>query len=92
MKSIEDNVPIIRTFEEIFGLSLKIFIVTATIVIIVGVYVANLIYGDSSLHRLQSLQREKKSLQYEIQTLKEDNAKLHKQYLEWTDAKRLSRI
>lgn len=88
MKFAEDIVPSIRRFEEIFGLSLKIFIVTATIVIVIGIYVANLIYGDSSLHRLQSLQKEKESLKHEIQTFKEDNAKLHKQYLEWTDAKR----
>jgi cell division protein FtsB len=79
---------LIRKFEEIFGLSLKIFIITATIVIVIGVYVANLIYGNSSLQRLQYLQREKASLKYEIESLKQSNAKLHKQYLEWTDAKR----
>jgi len=88
MEFAKDIAPLIRKFEQIFGLSLKIFIVTATIVIIVGVYVANLIYGNSSLQRLQYLQREKASLEYEIETLKKDNAKLHKQYLEWTDAKR----
>ena len=88
MRFSKDVVPMVSRFEEIFGLSLKIFIVTATIVILVGVYVANLIYGNSSLQRLQYLQREKASLVYEINTLKETNAKLHKQYLEWTDAKR----
>ena len=47
---------LIKKFEEIFGLSLKIFIITATIVIFIGVYVANLIYGNSSLQRLQYYQ------------------------------------
>ncbi len=84
----EDIAPLISRFEQIFGLSLKIFIVTATIVILVGVYVANLIYGDSSLQRLQYLQKEKRNLKQEIYSLKQGNAKLHKQYLEWTDAKR----
>jgi cell division protein FtsB len=88
MAFAQDIVPIIRKFEQIFGLSLKIFIVTAIIVVMVGVYVANLIYGDSSLSRLQVLQREKESLKQEIHYLKQENAKLHKQYLEWTDAKR----
>jgi cell division protein FtsB len=88
MAFAQDIVPIIRKFEQIFGLSLKIFIVTAIIVVMVGVYVANLLYGDSSLSRLQVLQREKESLKQEIHYLKQENAKLHKQYLEWTDAKR----
>ena len=79
---------IIRRFEQIFGLSLKIFIVTATIVIMMGIYVANLIYGDNSLYRLQYLQNKRESLKNEIYSLKQENAKLHKQYLEWTDAKR----
>jgi cell division protein FtsB len=88
MKFAKDVTPLIGKFEEIFGLSLKIFIVTATVVVLMGVYVANLIYGNSSLQRLQYLQREKANLQYEIEALKNSNAKLHKQYLEWTDAKR----
>ncbi|NEW60940.1 hypothetical protein GSY74_06550 [Sulfurovum sp. bin170] len=86
MEFAKDIAPIIRKFEQILGLSLKIFLVTATIVILVGIYVANLIYGDNSLHRLEYLQREKESLKQEIHSLKQDNAKLHKQYLEWSDA------
>jgi cell division protein FtsB len=86
MAFIKDLGSPIRRFEQIFGLSLKIFIVTATIVIMMGVYVANLIYGDNSLHRLQYLQKEKQLLKQEISTLKHENAKLHKQYLEWSDA------
>ena len=89
MTFVKNLTSIIRRFEQIFGLSLKIFIVTATIVIMVGVYVANLIYGDNSLYRLQYLQKERDNLKHEIYSLKQENAKLHKQYLEWTDAKSL---
>jgi cell division protein FtsB len=88
MAFIKDLTSIIRRFEQIFGLSLKIFIVTATIVIMMGVYVANLIYGDNSLYRLQYLQQKRENLKEEIYSLKQENAKLHKQYLEWTDARR----
>ncbi len=73
-------------FEELFGLSIKVFIITSTIVIFLGIYIANLVYGDSSLHRLKSLQREKNRIKQEIYQLKIENAKLHKQYLEWRDA------
>jgi len=78
--------PTIKRIEEILGLSIKIFIMTAILVIMVGIYVANLIYGDHSLHVLQHLQKEKAYLKSEISSLKHQNAKLHKQYLEWTDA------
>lgn len=84
----ENILPSIRKIEEIVGLSIKVFISTALVVIFMGIYVANLIYGENSLHVLQNLQKEKKYLKYEISTLKKENAKLHKQYLEWTDAKR----
>jgi len=86
MKFADDIEPFIKNFEELFGLSLKIFLATTTIVILLGIYIANLIYGDNSLHRLQYLQKEKQLLKQEISTLKHENAKLHKQYLEWSDA------
>ena len=86
MGFVKDIEPFITKFEELFGLSLKIFLATTTVVILLGIYIANLIYGDNSLHRLQYLQEEKQLLQREISTLKHENAKLHKQYLEWSDA------
>lgn len=75
-------------FEELFGLSIKVFTITSAIVIFLGIYIANLVYGDSSLHRLKSLQREKNRIKQEIYRLKIENAKLHKHYLEWSDAKK----
>jgi len=74
-------------FEEFLGLSFKIFVSTAIVVIILGVYVANLLFGNHSLKVLQGLKNEETMLQKEISTLKEENAQLHKKYLEWSDAK-----
>lgn len=82
----QDIVPLIKKFEEFLGLSFKVFLFTAIVVIILGVYVANLLFGNNSLKVLQELKDEKNTLQIEIKQLKEENAKLHKQYLEWTDA------
>jgi cell division protein FtsB len=79
---------IFKRFEELFGLSLKIFVITAIFVVLMGVYIANLIYGNHSLHRLEYLQKEKVILKQNISYLKEKNAQLHKQYLEWIDAKK----
>jgi len=91
MKKKAQNIkqpPIDKRFEELFGLSLKIFVITAIFVIMVGVYIANLIYGNNSLHRLEYLQSEKMALKKNIYYLKQENARLHKQYLEWEDAQR----
>lgn len=82
----DDIKPMIKKFEELLGLSFKVFLVTSILVIFLGVYVANLIFGESSLKVLQHLRTEKRILQTEIDTLKKENARLHKEYLEWTDA------
>jgi cell division protein FtsB len=83
----KDIEPIIRKFEALLGLSFKVFIVTAIVVTILGIYIANLLFGNHSLQVLQGLKSEKKHLEIEIESLKKENAKLHKQYLEWVDAK-----
>jgi cell division protein FtsB len=82
-----DIEPMIRKFEELLGLSFKVFILTAIGVTILGIYVANLLFGNHSLRVLQNLQKEKQHLEVKIETLKKENAKLHKEYLEWMDAK-----
>lgn len=87
MVAFQENIePMIRKLEELLGLSFKIFLSTAIVVIVLGVYVANLLFGNHSLKVLQGLKNEKTILQKEIVTLKEDNARLHKKYLEWSDA------
>ena len=81
----EDIEPLIRKFEELLGLSFKVFLLTAILVIILGVYVANLLFGSHSLQVLRNLQKEKITLQHDIDVLKKENAQLHKQVLEWSD-------
>jgi len=87
-KFFNDIVPYIRRLEEIIGLSFKVFILTAIVVTSLGIYVANLLFGNHSLAVLDNLKHEKKTLQVEIEVLKKENSKLHKDYLEWTDAQK----
>ena len=77
----------IKKFDKLFGLSLRVFLLTAIVVTLLGVYIANLVYGDNSIHKLESLRQKKIAIKNEIKRLKEENAKLHKQYLEWSDAR-----
>ena len=51
-----------------------------------GIYIANLLFGNHSLQVLEKLKSEKVTLTQEIEVLKNKNAKLHKEYLEWVDA------
>jgi len=81
----EDIEPRIRKFEELLGLSFKVFLFTAFVVSMLGIYVANLLFGNYSLQVLQNLRKEKQHLKVEIEILKEENAKLHKKFLEWSD-------
>jgi len=88
MITFKENIePHIRKFEELLGLSFKVFLMTAIVVTVLGIYVANLLFGNHSLRILNNLKTEKIILKKEISKLKNENASLHKQYLEWTDAK-----
>lgn len=85
--SFEDDVrPMIDKLERLLGLSLKIFITTALLIIALGIYIANLLFGNHSLKVLEKLKHEKVVLTQEIKVLKRENARLHKEYLEWMDA------
>jgi cell division protein FtsB len=72
----------IQRVEEILGLSLKVIIITAIVIILFGVYLGVLIYGENSLTVLSHLKQEKKSLLEEAQLLKNENQKLQKEYFE----------
>jgi len=80
-----DIAPSIKKIEQILGLSIKVFIATAMVVILCGVYISNLIYGNNSLRIVNKLEKERKFLQEEIGILEKENALLHKRYLEWED-------
>jgi len=82
----DDILPAVKRFEEFLGLSYKVFLFTALLVIILGIYVANLLFGEHSLRVLQNLKREKTIIKYNIDVLKHENAELHKKILEWSDA------
>jgi len=82
----EDIQPYIKRLEEILGLSFKVFLLTSFVVTVIGIYVANLLFGTHSLQVLQNLKEENRVIELQISKLKEENAVLHKKYLEWTDA------
>jgi len=83
----KDIAPKIRRLEELIGLSFKVFLVTAFIVTSLGIYIATLLFGDYSLQLLERLKTKEIYLKRDIETLQSQNAKLHKEYLEWSDAK-----
>jgi len=82
----KDIKPLIDKLEEILGLSFKVFLITSLIVMALGIYIANLLFGNHSLQVLEKLKREEVTLMKEIEVLKNQNAKLHKKHLEWMDA------
>jgi hypothetical protein len=82
----EDIVPMIEKLEELLGLSFKVFLSTALIVMALGIYLANLLFGNHSLAVLEKLRHKEVILHKDIDILKNQNAKLHKEYLEWMDA------
>lgn len=83
----EKILPKIKRLEEILGLSFKVFLITALMVISLGIYVSTLLFGNHSLQVLEKLEIKEQILKRDIKKLKSENAKLHKEYLEWTDAK-----
>jgi len=82
----EDIRPTINKLEKILGLSFKVFLSTALIVMALGIYIANLLFGNHSLQVLEKLKKEELTLSKEIEVLKNQNATLHKKHLEWIDA------
>ncbi len=53
-----------------------------TIVILFGIYIGNLLFGDNSLEMLLNLQQTRDKLQIQTESLKKENAKLQKEYFE----------
>ena len=64
-----------------FYLILKISFLVA-VIIGLGLYVGNLLYGKNSLEVLLNLQDKRELFQNEIQKYKKENAKLQKEYFE----------
>ena len=68
--------------EAIAGLSLKAFFVTAIGILLFGIYVGILIYGENSLTVLQQLKEKKQALTQEEKAVKAKNQRLQKEYFE----------
>ena len=66
----------------IAGLSLKTFLVTAIGILLFGIYVGVLIYGENSLTVLNQLKEKKQGLSLEEKILKVENQRLQKEYFE----------
>lgn len=68
--------------EEIVGLSLKALFTTMVGILLFGIYLGILIFGENSLTVLDHLRSKKAALISEQQTLKIQNQKLQKEYFE----------
>jgi len=68
--------------EEIAGLSIKALLVTAIGILLFGIYVGILIYGENSLTVLNQLKEKKQGLFEEGKALKNENQRLQKEYFE----------
>ncbi len=66
----------------IAGLSLKAFLVTVLGILLFGIYIGILIYGENSLTVLHHLKEKKQSLTQKEITLKIENQRLQKEYFE----------
>lgn len=68
--------------ERIAGLSIKAFLLTAIAILVFGIYVGILIYGENSLTVLNQLKEKKEALLKESRMLKSENQRLQKEYFE----------
>lgn len=66
----------------IAGLSLKAFLVTAIGILLFGIYVGVLVYGENSLTVLNQLKEKKRGFSLEEKILKVENQRLQKEYFE----------
>ena len=72
----------IKKAEALAGLSLKTLLVTAIGILLFGIYIGILIYGENSLTVLNQLKEKKQGLFQEEKTLKTENQRLQKEFFE----------
>ena len=73
---------IVKSIESIAGLSIKALLLTTIAILIFGIYVGILIYGENSLTVWNQLKEKKQGLIKESKVLKSENQKLQKEYFE----------
>jgi len=72
----------IRRAGEVLGLSVRVIVVTALVMILFGIYLGALMYGENSLSVLDDLKSQKRDLLAEARALKNENQKLQKELFE----------
>ena len=72
----------IKRVEALAGLSLKTFLITAIGILLFGIYLGILMYGENSLTVLKQLKEKKHDLLQEKRVLKSENQKLQKEFFE----------
>jgi hypothetical protein len=68
--------------ERYFGLSTSKFLIASGFVLILGIYLGLIFFGDNSLSVLLDLEEHQDYLKQDIERLKVENAALQKQYFE----------
>jgi len=68
--------------EALAGLSLKTILVTTIGILLFGIYIAVLMYGENSLTVLKQLKEKKQVFLHEGKTLKKENQELQKEFFE----------
>ncbi len=68
--------------EDILGLSIRVIAMTAIVIMLFGVYLGILIYGENSWTVLNHLKHEKERLKIEATQLKNKNQRLQKEFFE----------
>jgi len=72
----------IRRVEYKAGISIKYIVLSFVIVILFGVYIANVLFGTNSIYTLVDLNKRKDLLQQDVYKLKNKNKLLQKSYFE----------
>lgn len=68
--------------ERYFGLSTSKFLIASGFVLVLGIYLGLIFFGDNSLSVLLDLEEHQNYLTEDIERLKTENAALQKQYFE----------
>lgn len=68
--------------EGLAGFSLKTLLITALGILLFGIYIGVLMYGENSLSVLNQLNEEKENLFHEKKVLKTENQRLQKEFFE----------
>ena len=72
----------LREQEDLAGFSMKAFLLTAIGMLLFGIYVGVLMYGENSLTVLNQLKEKKTHLGQESRALKVENQRLQKEFFE----------